>query len=217
MIKIGEKYETKKYGIVEVIGYEGANKVKIKFIDTSFERYASASKIRSGDVKDVTKPSIFGVGFIGDGRFSYNNEAYKRWYQMLRRCYCPYFLNRNKSYRDVVVCDSWHNFQNFAEWFNKTDHIGMELDKDLGSKGGKIYSPDTCMMLSIEDNRSISNNGDIRVFTIENDGMTVTGRNLHKVSTMLGLSSGNLCKLINGKINKHKGWRVIDVKALQNV
>ena len=49
----------------------------------------------------------------------------------------------------MTCCDEWLSFGNFLEWVNKeVDYkgkpVGMELDKDILTKGNKSYSPSTC-------------------------------------------------------------------------
>jgi hypothetical protein len=46
------------------------------------------------------------------------------------------------------VCNEWHNFQNFAEWFCKNycdaSMDKWQLDKDIIVPGNRVYSPETC-------------------------------------------------------------------------
>ena len=63
---------------------------------------------------------------------------------MIRRCYAD--LENCSSYKDVIVCKEWHNFQNFAKWYEDNyyqfrDEI-MQVDKDILKHGNKEYSPD---------------------------------------------------------------------------
>ena len=70
---------------------------------------------------------------------------------MLRRCYDDKYQEKYLTYKNCEVCESWHNFQNFAEWFENNyyeieDEV-MNLDKDILVKGNKIYSPETCVFV----------------------------------------------------------------------
>lgn len=67
---------------------------------------------------------------------------------MLRRCYDKEFQLKNKSYQGCTVCEEWHNFQNFAEWFYQNYFDGACLDKDLLCCGNKTYSPDKCCLIT---------------------------------------------------------------------
>ena len=72
---------------------------------------------------------------------------------MLRRCYNNNQRDRNKrpKYDGCTVCEEWHNFQNFAEWYEENYYEIKEekmcLDKDILVKGNKIYSPQTCVFV----------------------------------------------------------------------
>lgn len=109
-------------------------------------------------MKDVYKPTVYGVGYLGlgyhktsvDGK---HTAAYRTWKQMLRRVYGDE-ANR-PTYKDTVVAEEWHNFQTFADWFEDNKVIGWELDKDVKSFLTSEYSPDTCMFLPKEINAAL--------------------------------------------------------------
>ena len=100
---------------------------------------------------------IYDIGYYGEGKYKArknNNEMtiqYRYWFNMIQRCYSEKELNRNKTYENVTVCEEWHNFQNFAKWFDdnyyEVDGERMNLDKDILIKGNKIYSPETCVFV----------------------------------------------------------------------
>ena len=140
------------------------SKIKIKFIDTGFEKYVSVSQIYSGEIKDPYKPMKYGE-YIGVGNFKTHNRddekptfEYNKWRWMLLRCYDENELKKEPTYVGCQVCDEWLNFQNFAEWINnnKYECNDLELDKDLLVKGNKLYSPNTCCLLPHEINYAIS-------------------------------------------------------------
>ncbi len=78
------------------------------------------------------------------------------WKLVLWRCYDKNFHAKQKSYSDKTVCEEWHNFQNFAEWYEENWKPWMDktwqLDKDILIKGNKIYSPKTCCFVPHEIN-----------------------------------------------------------------
>ena len=96
---------------------------------------------------------FFGVGYIGEGKYSRKThlKIYKRWQKMLQRCYDPYYINKFPTYIYCIVCEEWHNFQNFASWYEENyyecNDERMELDKDILVKNNKIYSPSTCIFV----------------------------------------------------------------------
>ena len=70
------------------------------------------------------------------------------WRGMKARCY----YSNAKPYENCDVCYEWLiNYESFVEWFldNLYDcgEQKLELDKDLFSKGEKIYSPETCVFV----------------------------------------------------------------------
>ena len=50
VMKLGEVYPSNNWGDMEVIGYETSRKVRVRFIDTGFEKMTHAHKIRNGNV-----------------------------------------------------------------------------------------------------------------------------------------------------------------------
>lgn len=71
---------------------------------------------------------------------------------MLQRCYDPKLHLRHPTYKECNVIEEWHNFQNFASWFEKNYIDGYQIDKDLLVEGNKIYSPETCCFVPKEIN-----------------------------------------------------------------
>lgn len=69
---------------------------------------------------------------------------------MILRNYYPQCLDRQETYKECYVCEEWHNFQNFAQWYNEnkwTDELPLVPDKDILIKGNKEYSPNTVLLL----------------------------------------------------------------------
>ena len=142
---------------MKIIKYNGYKDIIVEFQDEHKAKiHTTYQHFEKGDVKNPYYPSIYGVGYIGKGKYkiTINNkktDAYKVWYGMLQRCYDPYMLNKCPTYIDCYVCEEWHNFQNFAKWFYKNyyevEGEKMHLDKDILVKGNKIYSPETCIIV----------------------------------------------------------------------
>ena len=156
-MKAGEVYETKSFGSILVLEYNGWDNVKVKFIDTGYETIAEAGNVRRGSVKDYLKPSVEGVGFSGNGKYSHkkDSEAYRTWQRMLVRCYNGDYIKRHPTYSDCYVVDGWHNFQNFAPWYYENypkDGGEYHLDKDIKIEGNKVYSPESCMFVTPSEN-----------------------------------------------------------------
>lgn len=72
---------------------------------------------------------------------------YLRWKSMIDRCYSKKRLSSRPSYQECLVCEEWLTFSNFKAWMEQQDWDGRHLDKDLLSKEGKVYGPDTCVFI----------------------------------------------------------------------
>lgn len=157
----GVIYKTKNCGDIVVVKYNNASSVEVRFLDTGFERVASSSNIKNGTVKDQTMPIVHGIGYIGVGEHKAHNgrkgtREYKRWTSILERCYSDRHHKTYPSYIGCTVCEEWHNFQNFAQWFKGNFVEGYDIDKDILVQGNKTYSPETCVFAPKSVNRMLS-------------------------------------------------------------
>ena len=83
---------------------------------------------------------------------------------MLARCYNP----NSKSYKDygakgTSVCDEWRQDpQTFIKWAMTAGwNEGLAVDKDIKIPGNKVYSPDTCTLVTQEVNNRASHTREI--------------------------------------------------------
>ena len=160
--EIGKEFDTSSSGKCVVIGYKDSTNVTVRFVEYESVVVTDIWTLRLGLVKNPNKPSIFGKGFIGIGKYTSKGcgRAYSIWSDMLRRCYCEKYQVKAHTYKDVEVCEEWLNFQVFAEWcyaqkgFMVKDDKGRvyQLDKDVLNKSSKIYSPETCCFIPQEIN-----------------------------------------------------------------
>lgn len=210
---VGEIYSC-SYGKFEVIEYKNNASIKVRFIDTGYELVTQKSHIKRGLVKDKMKPSVFGVGFIGDGVYKsrvcgIKSSTYKAWISMLQRCYCQKYLTKRPTYTGVTVCKEWHNFQNFAEWYeNNFPKVGgrWQLDKDLKSGSDRIYSPETCTFLSCEDNCAVSFGKKVKF--ISPSGDVVERKSISALAREFGLNRALMSAVSTGSRKSHKGWKL---------
>lgn len=151
----GAVHKTNCSGLLMIDGYSGAKKVFVSFIETGFKTVASAQHIRSGSVYDYLKPSVCEVGFVGVGNHNPSSKGthtrhYSVWKSMINRCYSKKSKIKHPTYADCTVHPDWHNFQNFAKWYDDNypnDGKKYHLDKDLTSAGNKIYSENNCKLI----------------------------------------------------------------------
>ncbi|MGF1759334.1 hypothetical protein L4D76_15610 [Photobacterium sagamiensis] len=176
-MQTGTVHNTNVSGQLIIEEYKAANDVRVKFIDTGYRESFSSGNIRKGAAYDPMAKRYYNVGFIGIGRHKTayvtdnpylpgetRSPAYDAWSGILKRCYCPKSLAKRPTYSNVKVDKIWHNFQNFADWFEKQDWRGKAVDKDLLALGvNKVYSPDRCVMLSKRDNSMLNTLGYIKL------------------------------------------------------
>jgi hypothetical protein len=106
----------------------------------------------------------YGVGISREGKHPRVSgyPAYSCWQHMLTRCYDKEIQKRQVTYINCTVCPEWLDYQTFADWFvqQRGHDIGWQIDKDLLASRlnleDKIYSPETCILLPEEINKSIA-------------------------------------------------------------
>ncbi len=159
---IGKLFTSKNYGNFIVVEYLCANDVTVEFVDTGSIVKTSTPAILRGEIKDRFKPTVFGVGYIGDSVTKVNGKItpeYKLWCLMLNRCYGKTNRNNLSAYENCTVSENFKNFTYFKDWCNK--QVGFneplfQLDKDLLMRGNRIYSENTCCFIPQEINVAIS-------------------------------------------------------------
>lgn len=166
---IGYKFKTNSGWNGEVVKYNSCYDVIVKWQDGSLESHP-AGHIKNGGIKPLYQPSVAGVGYFGEGRFSnYQKiggekapqEIYAYWTRMIIRCFNPEEILKNsgRRYMFVEVHKNWFCFQNFAEWALKQPNwnMGLDLDKDLLGSGSE-YSEDSCTFLPTDVNIFLAEN-----------------------------------------------------------
>ena len=73
---------------------------------------------------------------------------YRKWQDMLMRCYSTKFKEKNPTYKGCSVSEEWLTFSNFRKWMDSQDFERNQLDKDLLFEGNKIYSAETCVFVT---------------------------------------------------------------------
>lgn len=103
---------------------------------------------------------VYGFGIYEKGKYlakenNVHTASYKAWGSMLRRCYDKKFVEKWPTYKGCEVDSEWLNYQNFAEWYWSQKGAGNKdwhVDKDIISKGNKLYSKNTSFLLPPEIN-----------------------------------------------------------------
>lgn len=157
--KAGDIFTSKQCGEFIVVEYINSANVVVKFIDTGYETITRHSQVLSGQVKDRSLPSVYGVGVIGDSYSCWDGckirKEYDLWSSMLARCYSPKSHKSRETYIGCTVSENFRSYTYFYEWCNRQvgfSENNFELDKDLLSGVSKYYSEGTCVFLPQEIN-----------------------------------------------------------------
>ncbi len=148
--RTGEVHKNTNGESFTIVGCRGKKGIDIQFEDGVIIKNREYKDIVKGNVKNPYHKVICGIGYIGVGKYGGKNhrKIYHTWVNMLKRCY----NEKRPTYKSCSVDERWHNFQVFAEWFEKNHKEGFQLDKDILQKGNKIYSPETCCFVPQEIN-----------------------------------------------------------------
>ena len=155
--RTGEVSYNKFGSKIIITNYKNCNDIDIYFPEYKWtKKHTQYNYFMNGTVKSPYEPRVYGVGYIGEGKYNVSingkhTKSYKTWNHMLERCYDSKYIQKHPTYEQSKVHESWHNFQNFAGWFEKNyykvEKQIMDIDKDILCKGNKIYSPDTCIFV----------------------------------------------------------------------
>jgi hypothetical protein len=117
-------------------------------------------------MNDITKVKTIYVVGINDADYiispTINGKQvmcpfYRKWHNMLKRCYSVNYQVKQPSYVGCTVSKEWLTFSNFKAWMEKQDWQGKQLDKDLLIQGNKIYSPEACLFVTKYINGLLTN------------------------------------------------------------
>ncbi|EEQ57569.1 hypothetical protein CBFG_01279 [Clostridiales bacterium 1_7_47FAA] len=77
-------------------------------------------------------------------------EIYRKWANMMQRCYSEVTHRLKPYYKDCRVCEEWLNFSNFRDWYrdNTIEGRKFDLDKDILIQGNNVYGPNTCSLVT---------------------------------------------------------------------
>lgn len=153
---------------MKIIRYGKIDDIDIMFLDEYkyIVRNTAYCNFKTGQIKNPYDKSLYGVGYMGVGKFSSRNseikkpsDEYEVWTGMMGRCY--HDKEKYPAYCGVTtVCEQWHCFQNFAKWFDDNKYEVNErlhIDKDILYPNCHIYSPETCILTPQRINMLFSN------------------------------------------------------------
>jgi hypothetical protein len=160
--RTGEKTENFQGYWMTIVEYNHSNNITVEFEDErkTIRKNVFYGNFIKGVVKNLYHPEVLGIGYIGEGDYKAKIDGkmtpeYNYWFRMMRRCYQENYKDFIY-YEDVTVCEEWHNFQNFAQWFteiyNNETMQNWDLDKDILNPLSKEYCPENCCLVPHEIN-----------------------------------------------------------------
>ena len=191
---VGKVCKSKSSGDFKILKYNDSKEVEIQFLKTGFETSVQLTNIRNGNVKDPYSPSVYGIGVLGVKYPSRVNgvltKEYELWQNMLERCYSDHYKKKYPTYEGCEVSAKFKSFEYFYEWCHKQIGFGNEgwhLDKDLLTKGNRIYSENTCIFIPSEIN------------------LVLTKSTALRGKYLIGVYWHNANKAFVSKVSKNKG------------
>lgn len=158
-----EKYNNQGC-LMKIIEYNETRDVKIQFLDKyQYTTNTTWQNFERGGVNNPYHATVYEIGIKGS-KYPAKIEGvmtkeYDAWHDMLRRCYDNKWKKEHPCYEDVTCCEEWLLFENFYEWLHSQENFDKWyngnrwcVDKDILIKGNKIYSPETCCLVSHDVN-----------------------------------------------------------------
>ena len=145
---------TKWGSLIRITNYINCDNVEVEFLNYNNHKTTTHwSQIKKGNVSSPYDKTQYKIGYLGEGIYSHktHKKIYDHWHDMLRRCYSEKYKIKHSTYLECYVNEEWHNFQNFAQWYEdnyyQVENEEMQLDKDILIKGNKEYGPETCVFV----------------------------------------------------------------------
>lgn len=159
--RVGEENTNHQGCLMKIIEYNRAQDIIVEFQDEHKARvHTQYHKFSDGGVKNPYYPEVYGVGIVGNKYPTRETrermvKEYTLWCKMLSRCYDDKEKQKRPTYNGVTCCEEWLLYENFYEWLHSQENFDKWkngnrwcLDKDILVKGNKIYSPETCCLVS---------------------------------------------------------------------
>lgn len=173
-LPVGSRYKTNKGFWYTIKEYVSATNITIQFdpddlCPEGYTRKVVKYYILCGIIDYPFERSSSGIGYVGyDVKNKSDAHIHIRdvWSKMLQRCYNP-SIKDTKGYKGCTVCDDWHSYANFYQWYSKQIDSGFykvdyQLDKDILKWGNKVYCPEYCRLVPEKINSFLNNFEDTR-------------------------------------------------------
>lgn len=181
--------------VLKILEYKNPNNCTVKFLsDNSIKTNVRIQNIENGNVLNDNfcyKKVVYNIGYFGKGIYTARYKTYQIWRNMFQRCYDENWKLNNKTYKDCIIDERWHCYQDFSKWYDENSIKNFDLDKDILFKGNKIYGPDTCCFVPDEINSLLVandiNRGDYPI------GVSVyLGKNVTKYISQLSINNKHI-------------------------
>ena len=139
----------------------------------------------------------------------------KRWYNMIDRCNNPEHP-RYEQYggAGVTVCERWLEKENFIADARQLPGYSddallsgkLNLDKDIVSGNGKIYSPETCVFTDTATNNKHKPNQMSSFKATSPEGIVHTMTNQSEFANEHNLRQTTISDCLAGRVKRHRGW-----------
>ena len=133
---VGQICRSNDSGDFKIVRYENSLRVEIVFVESGFTSICKMSNIRCGRVKDLTKPSVVGVGVTGtkykpvnlNGCGEYEIDyAYKIWRGILERCFLDKRQEQQPTYKGCTVSENFKSYEDLSKARMKVDRNIIEI------------------------------------------------------------------------------------------
>lgn len=143
----------------------------------------------------------------------WNCPIYMQWKAMLRRAYRPEDRVKN-AYLGVTVCDEWHIFSKFREWYlQQNPPKGWQVEKDIIKVGNKVYCSEWCAFVPTEVNNLILLPSVSRIYDLP---VGVVFQH-NKYSAQCNFQLKKVCKQAATALQAHKYWCEMKVERFNQV
>lgn len=200
--------------------------VKVSMLLTGYETYIPRRQMDIATGYDPYEPRIAGVGYIGEGGYQSRigndkkkTPQYRCWENLMYRVYGEHRLSNRYRGRGVTVCEEWHNYQNFAKWFDENYIDGFVLEKDILCTGALQYNPENCVFVPQELNKFFAamneSRGDSPVGTTKHTkSYTVRINKYNTLSGKVDHHSESRYKTAEDAFAIYKFWKELSLKAM---
>ena len=112
---------------------------------------------------------LFGNGYNDRKYQVFKNKRptreYDLWHSMLKRCYDKKTHLVRPTYKNTEMSEKFKSYTYFHEWCQEQigfSNTNFSMDKDLITKGNKIYSEDSCLFVPYDINGCLTKADDVR-------------------------------------------------------